>query len=106
MFWTVMMISLIRDKFYKEVPQYELNYVGTMIQNPQIEQKNAPAIRSYFPTFALPDLQIQKTMEDGEKNLWNHDYLIDRYKDRIDLFWLTKNIPKSLLSMVTNQGIY
>ena len=84
MFWTVMMISLIRDKFYKEVPQYELNYVGSMIQNPQIEQKNAPAIRSYFPTFALPDLQIQKTMEDGEKNPRNHDYLIDRYKDRID----------------------
>ena len=72
MFWTVMMISLIRDKFYKEVPQYELNYVGAMIQNPQIEQKNALAIRSYFPTFALPDLQIQKTMEDGEKNLRNH----------------------------------
>lgn len=84
MFWTVMMISLIRDKFYKEVPQYELNYVGAMIQNPQIEQKNALAIRSYFPTFALPDLQIQKTMEDGEKNLRNHDYLINRYKDRID----------------------
>lgn len=36
-FWTVLMISMIKDKFFKEVPQYELSYTGSMIQTNKIE---------------------------------------------------------------------
>ena len=83
-FWTVLMISMIRDRFYKTVPHYEISYAGAMIETPQIEQNHTLAIRNYFPTLELQDLPIQNDMEEGEARPWSKDYLISRYKDRID----------------------
>ena len=88
-FWTIMMISLIKEKYYKDIPQYEISYVGSMIQSHQIETtENALTIRSALPTIELEDISIESTIDmeyDGFKEQSGlNDYLIARYKNDID----------------------
>lgn len=88
-FWTVIMLDLIKQEFYEQVPQYELSYTGSMIQTKQLpDTQNALAIRSMFPTMELQDIDITDTMEmelEQRKEVdGTNDYLIERYKDQID----------------------
>lgn len=86
-FWTVLMISMIKDKFYKEVPQYELSYTGSMIQTNKIEASEyALAIRNALPAMKLHDIaSIDDTADCGCKNEYTVlNYIVDRYKDRVD----------------------
>lgn len=88
-FWAVLMISMIKDKFYKdkEVPQYELSYTGSMIQTNKIEASEyALAIRNALPAMKLHDIaSIDDTADcDCENEYTVLDYIVDRYKDRVD----------------------
>ena len=105
-FWFIMMIALIKEKFYnKEVPQLTLSYTGIQIQHPSIDQtENALVVQNAFHslsmeriTFAdIEDITFDKYYEEHYKSDWNQ-YLIDRYKDRINEDVLNilddKNIP-------------
>lgn len=88
-FWSIMMISLIQEKYYKDIPQYEISYVGSMIQNHQIAAtETALTIRSSLPIIELGDVSIEDTIDleyEGYKELSGlNDYLITRYKKDID----------------------
>lgn len=99
-FWAVLMISMIKDKFYKEVPQYELSYTGSMIQTNKIEASEyALAIRNTLPVMKLHDIDsIDDTADCGCENEYTVlDYIVDRYKDRVD---------KDLLNVIADTDEY
>lgn len=100
--WAVLMISMIKDKFYKdkEVPQYELSYTGSMIQTNKIEASEyALAIRNALPAMKLHDIaSIDDTADcDCENEYTVLDYIVDRYKDRVD---------KDLLNVIADTDEY
>jgi len=83
------MISLIKKKFYDDVPQYEISYAGSMIQSHQLETKDyALCIRTNLPFIELKDISFEETINmefDGYKDQKGmNDYLIERYKKDID----------------------
>lgn len=90
-FWFVMMLSLIKEKFYdKAVPQISLSYTGNQIRHPAIEMtENALVVQSTLPSLAMDhitfddieDITFDPYYEEHYKSNWNQ-YLIDRYKDR------------------------
>lgn len=104
-FWFVMMLSLIKEKFYdKDVPQLTLSYTGNQIQHPAIETtKNALVVQSVLPSLAMghisfadiEDITFDKYYEEHLKSDWNQ-YLIDRYKDRIG---------EDVLNIIDNESI-
>lgn len=99
-FWAVLMISMIKDKFYKKVPQYELSYTGSMIQTNKIEASEyALAIRNALPAMELHDItSIDDTADcDCENEYTVLNYIIDRYKDRVD---------KDLLNVIDDTDEY
>lgn len=88
-FWAVMMISMIKDRFYESAPQYELSYTGSMISSAQIaSNENTLIIRSKLPSMELSDISIKDTegLEyDGQMELIGmNDYLVERYRDEVD----------------------
>lgn len=86
-FWTVLMISMIRDRFYKEIPQYELSYSGSMIHSKEIEASECSlVIRKELPTMELKNIEsITDTEDFGCKYEYPMlDYIINRYKDKVD----------------------
>lgn len=99
-FWTVLMISMIKDKFYKEVPQYELSYTGSMIQTNKIEESEyALTVRNALPSMKLHDIaSIDDTADCGCEDKYTVlNYIVDRYKDRVD---------KDLLNVIANTDEY
>lgn len=98
-FWAVLMISMIKDKFYKEVPQYELSYTGSMIQTNKIEASEyALAIRNALPAMELHDIaSIDDTADCGCEDDTVLNYIVDRYKDRVD---------KDLLNVIADTDEY
>lgn len=99
-FWAVLMISMIKDKFYKEVPQYELSYTGSMIQTNKIEASEyALTIRNTLPAMKLHDIaSIDDTADCGCENEYTVlNYIVDRYKDRVD---------KDLLNVIADTDEY
>lgn len=94
------MISMIKDKFYKEVPQYELSYTGSMIQTNKIEASEyALAIRNALPAMKLHDIaSIDDTADCGCENEYTVlNYIVDRYKDHVD---------KDLLNVIADTDEY
>lgn len=93
-FWTIVMVSLIKDKFYssKDLPQIQLSYTKSMIVSPLITKNdNALTVQRYFGFIALNPVTIDDTKDMGFGNdheekvdTLDMDYLIDRYKDQID----------------------
>ncbi|MCI5509307.1 MAG: hypothetical protein MR436_02460 [Eubacterium sp.] len=88
-FWTVMMLSMIQDEFYKKVPQYEISYTGSMIQSAQIPSSTtALTIRSVLPVMELSDISIKDTMdleyEQRKEVNGINDYLLERYRNQLD----------------------
>lgn len=88
-FWTVMMLSMIQEEFYKKVPQYEISYTGSMIQSAQIPSTStALTIRSVLPVMELSDISIKDTMdleyEQRKEVNGMNDYLLERYRDQLD----------------------
>lgn len=91
-FWFVMMVSLIKEKFYdNEAPQLALTYTGSQINHPAIEKtENALIVQNALPSVSMgritfsdiEDITFDKHYEENLKSDWNQ-YLIDRYKDRI-----------------------
>ena len=99
-FWAVLMISMIKDKFYKKVPQYELSYTGSMIQTNKIEASGyALAIRSALPVMKLHDIaSIDDTADCGcEDGYTVLNYIVGKYKDRVD---------KDLLNVIADTDEY
>lgn len=94
-FWTVMMFSLIKDKFYtNKVPELLISYVGNMINSPLLEKSETSIIvKNALPTILLNEIDISDTKGmtyqteyykfDDENN-----YIVSRYKDRIDTNFL------------------
>lgn len=88
-FWAVMMISMIKDRFYGLVPQYELSYTGSMISSTQIaSNENALTIRSKLPSMELSDISIKDTegLEYGSQMelIGMNNYLVERYQNNVD----------------------
>lgn len=90
-FWFVMMISLIKEKFYdNEIPKLDISYTKSMINSPLIEQSsNALVVQKELPHMNLSEITIKDTENltyerTPEDNTIYYQYLIDRYADRID----------------------
>lgn len=91
-FWFVLMLSLIKDKFYEhELPKLVLSYTGNQIRHPSIaETAHALVVREKLPTLAMSQisfddiegLSFDTHYEENLKSDWNQ-YLINRYKDRV-----------------------
>lgn len=91
-FWFIMMLSLIKSKFYDNAaPQFTLSYTGVQINHPAIEKnENALIVQNELPSFSMDrinfsdieGLTYDKHYEERLKSDWNQ-YLVDRYKDRI-----------------------
>lgn len=91
-FWFVLMLSLIKEKFYDKVaPQFTLSYTGNQIKHPAIQAtENALIVRSALPSLSMDritfddieNLTFDKYYEEHLKSDWNQ-YLVDRYKDRV-----------------------
>lgn len=99
-FWTVLMISMIKDKFYKEAPQYEISYTGSMIQTDKIEASEYTlTVRNALPSMKLHDIaSIDDTADCGCEDKYTVlNYIVDRYKDRID---------KDLLNVIADTDEY
>lgn len=101
-FWMVMMASLIKDKFYtNEPPKLPISYVRSMISTPMIEQTETSLIvQKSLPSMHLEEVSIDETKglkygnkRDEDEEASPYEYLIDRYKEQVDL---------SLLNIVTN----
>lgn len=114
-FWFVMMLSLIKEKFYEnEAPQLTLSYTGTQIKHPAIENtENALMVQSKLPSLSMEqisfedihDITFESHYEEHLKSNWNQ-YLIDRYKDRIneDVLNIVDNESIPLLSEYNSSG--
>lgn len=99
-FWAVLMISMIKDKFYKEAPQYEISYTGSMIQTDKIEASEyALTVRNALPSMKLHDIaSIDDTADCGCEDKYTVlNYIVDRYKDRVD---------KDLLNVIADTDEY
>lgn len=89
-FWFIMMLSLIKDKFYdKPAPELPMSYVGEMINSPLIEKsENALMIQDALPSFDLRiiDFENTKGMKYQTELLKFDDdnsSLIKRYKNQV-----------------------
>lgn len=86
-FWTLMMLSLIKEKFYDNHYQCkEISYVGNMIRHPALAMKaNELALYNELPKIDLAEIKNPETLEmeyDIEpKHLY--DYIVDRFKDKV-----------------------
>lgn len=105
-FWFIMMLSLIKDKFYdKPTPKLSMSYVGEMINTPLIEKsENALMIQDSLPSFDLDviDFENTKGMKYQTELLKFDDdnsLLIKRYKDQVnvDLLNVISNTDKSIM---------
>ena len=88
-FWTVMMLSLIKDKFYKgSLPELDISYTGYMIALPENkDNETAIAIQKNLPILILPEVTDPITTElkyDSEPT-HDNDYLIDMYAKLDDI---------------------
>lgn len=91
-FWFVMMLSLIKEKFYDNAaPQLTLSYTGIQVNHPAIEKtENALIVQNELPALTMgritfediEDITFDEHYEKNLKSNWNQ-YLIDRYKDKI-----------------------
>lgn len=91
-FWFVMMLSLIKEKFYDNVvPQLPLSYTGIQINHPAIEKtENALVVQNELPSLTMgkitfdniKDITFDPYYEEHYKSDWNQ-YLIDRYRNRV-----------------------
>ena len=92
-FWFVMMLSLIKEKFYaKAAPQLKLSYTGSQIIHPMItENETTLIVRKNMPTLTLDNLSYEDIenltfdafYEEHYKSDW-YQYLLDRYKDVVE----------------------
>lgn len=105
-FWFIMMLSLIKDKFYdKPTPKLSMSYVGEMINTPLIEKsENALMIQGVLPSLDLEviDFEHTKGMKYETELLEfddNNSSLIKRYKDQVnvDLLNVISNTDKSIM---------
>lgn len=105
-FWFIMMLSLIKDKFYdKPAPKLPISYVGEMINTPLIEKsENALMIQDALPSFDLGviDFEHTKGMKYQTELLKFDDdnsSLIKRYKNQVstDLLNVISNTDKSIM---------
>lgn len=105
-FWFIMMLSLIKDKFYdKPAPKLPISYVGEMINTPLIEKsENALIIQDTLPSLNLGviDFENTKDMKYQTKLLkFDNDNspLIKRYKNQVnaDLLNVISNTDKSIM---------
>ena len=105
-FWFIMMLSLIKDKFYdKPAPELPMSYVGEMINSPLIEKsENALMIQDALPSFDLRiiDFENTKGMKYQTELLKFDDdnsSLIKRYKNQVstDLLNVISNTDKSIM---------
>ena len=64
-FWFIMMLSLIKDKFYdKPAPKLPISYVGEMINTPLIEKsENALIIQDTLPSLNLGVIDFENTKD-------------------------------------------
>lgn len=102
-FWTIMMFSFIKDKFYvNKTPELPISYVRNMINSPLLEKSETSIIvKNALPTISLNEIDISDTKGmtyqteyykfDDENN-----YIISRYKDKVDTSLLNniKNTDK------------
>lgn len=105
-FWTVMMLSLIKDKFYKnEVPHLPFSYTRSMITSPLLEKtENTLIIRKIMPSMELKEVNAEDTYnltygrKYDEEDVFRYQYLVDRYAGKVDktLLNLISNTEKSL----------
>lgn len=105
-FWFIMMLSLIKDKFYDNpAPRLPMSYVGEMINTPLIEKsENALMIQDALPSLNLGviDFENTKGMKYQTELLKFYDdnsSLIKRYKDQVnaDLLNVISNTDKSIM---------
>ena len=94
-FWTVMMFSLIKDKFYtNKVPELPISYAGYMVNSPLLDKSETSLIvRNALPTICIDEINISDTKGlkyqteyykfDDENN-----YIMLRYKDKVDTNFL------------------
>lgn len=105
-FWFIMMLSLIKDKFYdKPAPKLPISYVGEMINTPLIEKsENALIIQDTLPSLNLGVIDFENTkdiMYQTELLKFDNDNspLIKRYKNQVnaDLLNVISNTDKSIM---------
>ena len=105
-FWFIMMLSLIKDKFYdKPAPELPMSYVGEMINSPLIEKsENALMIQDALPSLDLGVIDFENTKDmKYQTELLKFDddnsSLIKRYKDQVnaDLLNVISNTDKSIM---------
>lgn len=90
-FWFVMMISLIKEKFYdNEIPKLDISYTKSMINAPSLEQsKNTLVVQKELPHMELAEISITDTENltygiTPKDDTIYYQYLIDRYADKVD----------------------
>lgn len=105
-FWFIMMLSLIKDKFYdKPAPKLPISYVGEMINTPLIEKsENALIIQDTLPSLNLGVIDFENTKDmkyQTELLKFDNDNspLIKRYKNQVnaDLLNVISNTDKSIM---------
>lgn len=99
-FWFVMMLSLIKNKFYEnKLPSLPFSYTKSMVSSSLLEKdSNALVVQNSLPSFELKEVDIKDTYAleyeiKNEKHAGSNDYLADRYADKID---------NSILNVIAN----
>lgn len=116
-FWFVMMLSLIKKKFYgKDLPQIELSYTGNQIIHPMIEANKAALMtQSQMPTLTLSklsnkdiqDLTYDAYYEEHLKSDW-YQYILDRYPvgDDINVYNIMSDTEANEVSLSKKYPLY
>lgn len=93
-FWTIIMVSLIKEKFYDApvLPALPISYTKSMIISPLIEQsETALIVQDKLKSVHIEPVSIDDTKDikfgrnhDTDTDLEDISYLIDRYKDQVN----------------------
>lgn len=85
--WFVMMLSFIKDKFYKEkLPKLDISYTKSMISSNLLEENEySLVVKNNLPNFNLNEVTKKEALElKFEKMDDCNDYLVERYIDDVD----------------------
>lgn len=100
-FWAVYMFSLIKEKFYDtHTTCCEISYAACMVKHPLLEShsKEELAVFAGMPVLELPLIKdpLAEELKYDRKPVLQYQYLIDRFRDKIDSSVFKFNLVKDM----------